>query len=97
MRHNRAQIRKERIRHIKRKERILKSYYSSEEYEKYHSSLKAGKLSKGKIHCGCPLCKPYKHHYYESATNQKKLDKFNRKMDDYIEDESRDAGQNPDS
>lgn len=87
MKHDRAQIRRQRKRHIKRKEKILKSFYTVEEYKKYHASLKPGKLSKGKIHCGCPLCKPYKHNYYESITNQKKINECNDKIKDYWEDD----------
>lgn len=83
VRHDRRQVRKERILHIKKKENILKTFYTKADYEKYHRTLTTGKLSKGKVHCGCPLCKPYKYHYYESAQNQKKLDKCKDMMNDF--------------
>lgn len=55
----------QRKRHIKRKLNKIKTWYSKEEFEKWFNNPEfAGKLDKGKIHCSCPLCKPWKYPPY---------------------------------
>lgn len=42
-----------------------------------------GKYSKGKIHCGCGLCKPTKRYKYPSFTTQKELEKYHSELKEY--------------
>ena len=50
--------------HTKRKCDIIKHVYQSN-YMKHNGSF----YNKNKVHCGCPLCKPYKH-YPEKSTKE---------------------------
>ena len=64
--HNRSQIRHNNFKHIKRKEKILKNVYDGGFlYENRHgygwyyvfTNGQPHRLSKGKIHCSCPMCR----------------------------------------
>lgn len=62
-RHNRGMQRYETQKHIKRKERIIRSVYDassayigSGEFYDYYKERGLHRLSKDKIHCSCPLC-----------------------------------------
>ncbi len=56
MNRNRGYYRRQRKRTIQRKERILGFWGSPEEVESWERGAK-GRLSKGKIHCSCPICR----------------------------------------
>lgn len=59
MRHSKAYLRHKTMVHIKRKRHILKNVYKlpdDEIKENVHLS-QYWRLSKGKIHCSCPMCR----------------------------------------
>lgn len=66
-RHSKEDIRHEACVHIKRKEKILKNVYdagngeckNNEKLGSYYGYTKgkSHRLSKGKIHCSCPMCR----------------------------------------
>lgn len=43
-----------------------------------------GQYDKGKIHCGCGICKFGKKYGYETTRTMRELEKFNLDMKDYI-------------
>lgn len=52
--HTRETIIHERLAHIRRKKRILKYVYGEVDSSPWGCD---GELSKGKIHCSCPMCR----------------------------------------
>lgn len=67
--------REERLKVISRKKEICRSIYGSQ-YYKFD-----GQYSKGKISCGCGLCKPYKGYYPSKRDKQKQnIAKFELNM-----------------
>lgn len=76
----RAYYRHQRWRAIRRKYRIRKQLWGRELVEDYYSKVPIGTLSKGKIHCSCPMCRTKSYDelshrdkkYLESATEQLK-------------------------
>jgi len=56
MKRDRGYYRSQRKRTIQRKERILHFWGSCEEVTAWERGAK-GRLSKGKIHCSCPMCR----------------------------------------
>lgn len=77
---NSAYKRYQRNKHIKKKLRIMRNWCSAEEFEKwYDKPTFKGKLNKGKIHCGCPLCKPWKYPPYPPKIKYAEEEKEARK------------------
>ena len=66
-----------RNRHIKRKKTIVLKKDGSDWYRF------DGQYSKGKIHCGCGICKYDKSRGYETLRTKRELEKFKIDLDDY--------------
>lgn len=49
-------------------------------YDWYHFD---GQYDKGKIHCGCGLCKPGKNYGYPSLKTERELEKFRIELKEY--------------
>jgi len=91
--HNRGYYREQRQKHINRKKRIIK------EHNDYWSYKYDGILSKGKINCGCSLCRKKvnnkgKHrNYYPSKywkhSDLLKIESMNAAIADYKCEDSR--------
>lgn len=85
--HNRGYYREQRQKHINRKKRIIK------EQNDYWSYTHDGELSKGKIHCGCPLCRcktnnKHRKVYWQSSkmwkhSDLQKIESMNAAVADY--------------
>ena len=69
--------RKQRIRHIKRKKRIIK------ELNNYWLYEHEGVLSKGKIHCSCKLCSAKSNRNGWKPSDILKIEKFNHDIKEY--------------
>lgn len=63
MHHDRAYLRKVAKEHEKRRLKIIHDTMCWDVPKE-----KWGHYKKGKVHCGCWLCKPYKHNYYDKAS-----------------------------
>lgn len=76
--HNRGYYRKMRIKHIARKKRII------HELNDYWHYSYDGTLSKGKIHCSCPMCRAKDIHgrHIKTLQEQKFEDKFKEQIQD---------------
>lgn len=57
MERNKAYYRYQRERNIEKKYSKRKKLWGTEMTESYYSSNPKGELSKGKIHCSCPMCR----------------------------------------
>jgi len=70
MNRSRSYYRRERKKHINRKKRIIKlvSGIGNEPYWYYRYE---GELSKGKIHCSCPMCRFYGPSYSDMIKKEK--------------------------
>lgn len=77
---SKAEKRKNDYKHIAKKRRILKDVYQEKSLV---DNLKhqLHRLSKGKIHCSCPLCSPKTNRDGYSHSDQKKL-----AATDYVEE-----------
>ena len=71
MNHNRLYYRKQRVKHIKRKQRMMDEWKHNGNCLQLDSPL--GKLSKGKIHCSCPCCSK-KSHDHKKANDSARLE-----------------------
>jgi len=71
--HSKIHTIKQRGKHIKRKIKILKNIHDKEIFNIVFKNMPKGKLSKGKIHCGCYMCKPYKYDNSKTVSDMKKL------------------------
>lgn len=73
---------------INRKYNIRKELWGSKVTEDYYDHEDGGKakgtLSKGKIHCSCPMCKGHCD-YEEKISNQKKIRSVEEAIKDYYE------------
>lgn len=78
MNRTRDYYRKERARHIARKEQIIIKVYHGEAWGEFVGPAH-GRLSKGKIHCSCPMCA------FSGITmsDKRKLDRMSWEMDLY--------------
>ena len=82
MNRDRSYYRKQRMRAIHRKETILRQL-GGEEYVLAWEHGAAGRLSKGKIHCSCPMCRHKS--YDEKSMSDKRKDEFARQqLDDFF-------------
>lgn len=81
--HSRVHIIKQRKRHIKRKIRILKDIHGKEIFNKVFKDIPKGKFSKGKIHCGCYLCKPYKYDDSKTISDMRKIESAKQMEKEY--------------
>lgn len=74
MNHTRDYYRKQRLKHIKRKERMINQW----SYDKEHPYwvAPAGALSKGKIHCSCRICR-CKSYDYKKAKDLARIEAMN--------------------
>jgi hypothetical protein len=77
--HNRGYYRLERIKHIKRKKRII---HNINDYWHYKYE---GELSKGKIHCSCKLCSSKTKDIGYKASDKCKLLNMKQELEDYAE------------
>lgn len=77
-RRNRAYLRSVRYKNIRRKKRISKSVYGLDWYK--HD----GQYSKGKIHCGCGLCKFGKRYGLPTTRDIREKSRERILLDDYI-------------
>lgn len=66
MEKTRGYYRYQRIKHIKRKERLLKELYNGQ------WKVCSGSLNKGKIHCSCSLCREKSYEDYAATDKRKK-------------------------
>ena len=77
MNRSRDYYRKQRARTIHRKQRIIKGQHN------YWYVAHSGMLSKGKIHCSCPMCRHKS--YDEKSMSDKRKDEFARQqLDDFF-------------
>ena len=77
---NDAWRRKQDIKHAKRKKKIYKEVMA------WDYPYSAHYLSKNKVHCGCKMCKPWKHYKgknMESIRNIKKKEAMDAQVLDY--------------
>lgn len=74
---DRAYLRDVRKRKIQRKKHISRSVYGLDWYQ--HD----GQYSKGKIHCGCGLCKPSKKYGLPTTREMRESSRVKILLDDY--------------
>lgn len=79
MKRSRAYYRHQRKRVIKRKKRIYLEYWKVESM-----NFPEGKLDKGKVHCGCLMCKYEKHFNIEKIKDKAKKQSMKKEIDDYL-------------
>lgn len=79
---NRNYYRKQRIRAILRKLEIRKFQWGSDDVEEFYDSKMRGKLSKGKIHCSCYMCR-VKSSDSLHVKDLRKLDSYVSELNEY--------------
>lgn len=77
MERTRAYRREVRNKTITRKKKIVHQVMNTDWYK--HD----GQYSKGKIHCGCGICKFGKKYGFPTLRTEKELSKFKQHIDDY--------------
>lgn len=84
-----AYTREVRNKHIARKKRICRAIYGGDT-PKLGESPKPGywykvdgRYSKGKIYCGCPICKPGKYKNLPTTKRMREDDKFKSELKEY--------------
>lgn len=75
-----AYFRHQRERIIRRKWAILKNVIL---LENHHMPVR-GKLSKGKVHCSCRMCRYEKYHSIPKNKHKAKLKEMKQEIDDYV-------------
>ena len=85
MKRDRGYYRSQRKRTIQRKERILHFWGSSEEVTAWERGAK-GRLSKGKIHCSCPLCRR-KSYDYPTIRDKRATGKAKEMISEHLREE----------
>lgn len=84
-----AYTREVRNKHIARKKRICRAIYRGSPHKLYESPTPGywykvdGRYSKGKIYCGCVLCKYGKHYDLPTVRTMREISKFKTELDDY--------------
>ena len=78
MNRSRAYYREQRERAIKRKKAISKKVYGFDWYRDYD-----GNYSKGKIHCGCGICKYCRKYDIPTVRRMREDSKFKYDLKDY--------------
>ena len=73
-RHSKKHIIKARKKHIDRKIRILQNLHGKENFSFWYRNVHKGAFSKGKIHCSCYLCRPYKHTKSPTVSTKRKIE-----------------------
>lgn len=78
--------RHQRERAIKRKVNIIKNVwnYSNDDLLLHPWLIKPGKLSKGKLHCSCKMCKYEKHYQILKIKYKSKLGSMKNEIDNYL-------------
>ncbi|MGE8006602.1 hypothetical protein [Lysinibacillus sp. NPDC093216] len=78
---SKAYIRHQRERIIRKKLTIVKNVFSlpGNEYKPIH-----GKLSKGKVHCSCRMCRYEQYHSIPKAKIKAKLKAMEQEIDEYV-------------
>ncbi len=79
----------QREKHINSKMRKMRSWYQwlpKDEFDRlFDPKTFRGRLSKGKIHCSCPLCKPWKYPPYEEKAKYRAREKAAKKeMEEFL-------------
>jgi hypothetical protein len=82
LKRNKSYYRYQRNRAINRKFNILRKDWGTEETEKFYDKTNKGKLSKGKIHCSCWMCRE-KSYIELKHTDKKKILKCNQSLNDF--------------
>ncbi|GAB0167657.1 hypothetical protein LSPCS325_10940 [Lysinibacillus sp. CTST325] len=77
---SKAYIRHQRERIIRKKWTILKNVW----LEKSEYMPARGKLSKGKIHCSCRMCRYEQYHSIPKAKHKAKLKTMKQEIDEYV-------------
>lgn len=86
-----AYYRHHRWRSIRRKYEIRKQLWGKEAVDEYyskdgHSGVALGTLSKGKIHCSCPMCRSKSKDGW-SHRDRKKIENMNQQIKEYFYEE----------
>lgn len=68
---------------INRKYNIRKNLWGTQQTEEYYNCVAKGSLSKGKIHCSCPMCRTKSHDELDNC-DKKKIDSMNDKLNEYL-------------
>lgn len=74
IRHQRERIIRKKMGHFKKNVFLLESNYMPVR----------GKLSKGKIHCSCRMCRYEQYHSIPKAKHKAKLKAMKEEIDDYV-------------
>lgn len=69
--------------HIARKEYILKHVYPEEAFNGFAKNGQRNRLSKGKVHCSCPLCSAKTKYNGRKHSEELKIESMNEKEKEF--------------
>ena len=85
MTRTKAERRKNDYKHIAKKERILKHVYEDGAYDGFTKGGQTHRLSKGKVHCSCPLCSTKTKDNGRKHSEELRMLSMNEKEEEFVE------------